>query len=80
VLHNDLKPQNFVLDDEGFIKFTDFVWYEHIETMKDVVPMEDEGSPSYSSPETLVHKQVSIVSLSFSQFCVHMTALKELIF
>ena len=59
LLHRDLKPANVMLDGQGHVRLTDFGLAGFAESLAGDVRS---GSPSYSSPEPLLGREVSVRS------------------
>ena len=65
VLHRDIKPDNLVLDEKGYLHLADFGIAQKIKSNK--IIMEKSGTPGYISPEILLRKPQTPVS---EYFCV----------
>ena len=63
VLHRDIKPDNLVLDDRGYLRITDL---GIAKVMKAQNSSDTSGTPGYMSPEVLAKKDHGIESDYFS--------------
>lgn len=63
VIHKDVKPENIVLDNNGYAFLTDFGTSELI---KDQNSFETSGTPGYMAPEVICRQNHSFVSDYFS--------------
>ena len=59
ILHRDIKPDNLVLDKNGYVKITDFGISREIGKL---IKGESSGTPGYMSPEVMCGKSHSIDS------------------
>ena len=64
ILHRDIKPDNLVLDEKGYLHLTDFGIAQKIKPNK--IILSKSGTPGYISPELLLHKPQTNVSEYFS--------------
>ena len=56
IIHNDIKPHNFLLDADNTLTLTDFEFSCHEEKISDINPRK--GTPMYMSPERLLYKHL----------------------
>lgn len=59
ILHRDIKPDNLVLDNMGYVKITDFGISRH---MNKLISGESSGTPGYMAPEVMCGKSHNIDS------------------
>ena len=59
ILHRDIKPDNLVLDKNGYVKITDFGISRHMDKL---INGESSGTPGYMAPEVMCGKSHSIDS------------------
>ena len=59
ILHRDIKPDNLVLDENGYVKITDFGISRKMDNM---IKGESSGTPGYMAPEVMCGKPHSIDS------------------
>ena len=74
ILHRDVKPENLIFDNKGYINLADFGISKKIENNKSI--KERSGTPGYLSPEIILKKNQTFVCDYFSLGIV----LYELIF
>ena len=68
ILHRDIKPDNLVLDKNGYVKITDFGISRE---MDKIIKGESSGTPGYMAPEVMCGKSHSIDS---DYYCLGMMA------
>jgi serine/threonine protein kinase len=68
ILHRDIKPDNLVLDKNGYVKITDFGISREIGK---IIKGESSGTPGYMAPEVMCGKSHSIDS---DYYCLGMMA------
>ena len=68
ILHRDIKPDNLVLDKDGYVKITDFGISRR---MDKIVPGESSGTPGYMAPEVMCGK---IHSIDSDYYCLGIMA------
>ena len=51
VIHRDVKPENLVFDNDGYLRLTDF----GISRINSVENRSSSGTPGYMSPESMNH-------------------------
>ena len=56
ILHRDIKPDNLVLDKNGYVKITDFGISRELDKL---IPGESSGTPGYMAPEIMCGKKHS---------------------
>lgn len=63
VVHKDLKPENLVFDNKGFLRITDFGIAFKVGKFND---SDGSGTPGYMSPESMFHRKQKPVSDYFA--------------
>lgn len=70
VAYRDLKPENLLMDNDGYLKVIDFGFAKHIPFNKNGRPQAKSftlcGTPEYLSPELVNPRHCYAVSISFS--------------
>lgn len=59
ILHRDLKPQNILIGDDGYLKITDFSFAKKLKNNGNELLQTICGSPLYMSPEIIKYKNYS---------------------
>ena len=62
VLHRDVKPENLVFDNQGYLRLTDF----GISRLNEPNNRSSSGTPGYMSPEAINHQKQGFASDFFA--------------